>query len=308
MVAGLLGTVAALVASPPAAGADATARQIAAALQRDAVFVDESAADLLSGAEAARLRARIAERDRGRVQLVVVSKERSARTGGLSTLANAVDQAAGQGRRGALVVTDSAGFHMVTSFANPEPTTAALRAAVSGYQGDRLAGALMAAVDAIAEVEPGRSADLAERVGQGRAGPPGGTTVTAKDVSGSVSVALIVVAVALALPLLLLAGGMLLRWRRGRTRATDQRTIALKDARTALGALGDDITAMDLDTEMPGASPDGRADYDRAVDLYQRASRALDDRDLGDVELADVQRSLQEGRARIDAARAAFGG
>lgn len=306
-LAGLVAAIAALAAAAPATGADATARQIAAALQQDPVFVDESATGLLTRAEGARLRARIARQDRGRIQVVVVSKRRSARTGGLATIANAIDQAWGQGRRGALVVTDSTGFYMVTSFGNPEATTAALRSAVTGYKGHRLGGALIAAVDAIAEVEPGRSADLAERVGRGTAGPPGGgTELSAKDVSGSVNVALIVVAVAVALPLLLLACGMLWRWRRQRVRAGDERAIAVRDARAALEALGDDITAMDLDTEMPGASPAGRADYNRAVELYQRVSRALKDPRPSEVELADIQRSLQEGRVRIDAARAAL--
>ena len=309
VVAGLLATLAALALSAPAMGVGASAREIAAALHRDPVFVDQSATDLLSRQEHSRLRARIAERDRGRIQVVVISRDRSERTGGLSTVANAVDQAWGQERRGALVVTDSAGFYMVTSFDNPEPTTDALRSAVDNYKGHRLGGALIDAVDAIADVEPGRRADLAEKVGRGTAGPPGGgSPVTAKDVSGSVNVALILVAAAVALPLLLLAGGMLLRWRRGRAGAADQRRIVLRDSRAALEALGDDITAMDLDTEMPGASPAGRSDYNRAVELYQRASRALDDRDPSDAELADVQRSLQEGRARIDSARSALDG
>ena len=308
VLAGLAAILAVLAAAAPAHGADASARQIAEALQRDPVFVDESAAGLLSTEEASRLRSRIARQDRGRIQLVVVSEGRSARSGGIATVANAVDQAWGPKRRGALVVTDSKGFHMVTSFANPQTTTSALRSAVTGYKGKRLGGALAAAVDAIAEVEPGRTADLAERVGQGSAGPPGGgTTLTTDDVSDGVNVALVIVAVAIALPLLLLAGGMFLRWRRGRASESDTRTIVLRDARAALEALGDDITAMDLDTEMPGASAQGRADYNRAVELYQRASRALDERQPSDAELADIQRSLQEGRARIESARAALG-
>jgi hypothetical protein len=307
VVACLAATLAVLGAAGPAVAADASAREIAAALHHDPVFVDESASNLMSKAEIARLRAQIAKRDPRRIQVVVISKRRSARSGGLSAIANAIDQAWGQGRRGALVASDSTGFYMVTSFDNPEPTTAALRAAVDGYKGHRLGGVLSDAVDAIADVEPGHTADLAERVGHGSAGPPGGeSTVTAKDVSGSVSIALIVIAVAVAVPLLLLGGGLFLRWRRARASASDARTIALRDARAALESLGDDITAMDLDTEMPGASAAGRADYNRAVELYQRVSRALDDRDPSDAELADVQRSLQEGRTRIESARVAL--
>jgi hypothetical protein len=301
------------VSSVPAASADSSAREIAAALQHDPVFVDQSAADLVSRSEVARLRARIAKRDKGRIQVVVVSRKRSARAGGLGNVTNAIDQAWGQSHRGALVATDSAGFYMVTSFDNPEATTAALRSAVDNYKGHRLGGALLDAVNSIADVEPGHGADLAEKVGRGSAGPPGGSTsdgedstVTAKDVSGSVSIALILVAAAVALPLLLLAGGMFLRARRARASAHDQRTIAVRDALEALESLGEDITAMDLDTEMPGASASGRADYNRAVELYQRVSQALDDRNPSDAELADIQRSLQEGRTRIEAARVAL--
>jgi hypothetical protein len=302
------------VSSVPAASADSSAREIAAALQHDPVFVDQSAAHLMSRSEVARLRARIAKRDKGRIQVVVVSRKRSARAGGLGNVTNAIDQAWGQSHRGALVATDSAGFYMVTSFDNPEATTAALRSAVDNYKGHRLGGALLDAVDSIADVEPGHGADLAEKVGRGSAGPPGGSTsggedstVTAKDVSGSVSVALILVAAAVALPLLLLAGRMFLRARRARASAHDQRVITVRDAREALGSLGEDITAMDLDSEMPGASASGRADYNRAVELYQRASQALDDRNPSDAELADIQRSLQEGRVRIEAARVELG-
>jgi len=303
------------VSSVPAASADSSAREIAAALQHDPVFVDQSAADLMSRSEVARLRARIAKRDKGRIQVVVVSRKRSARAGGLGNVTNAIDQAWGQSHRGALVATDSAGFYMVTSFDNPEATTAALRSAVDNYKGHRLGGALLDAVDSIADVEPGHGADLAEKVGRGSAGPPGGSTsggdddstVTAKDVSGSVGIALILVAAAVALPLLLLAGRMFLRGRRARASAHDQRVITLRDARGALESLGEDITAMDLDSEMPGASASGRADYNRAVELYQRASQALDDRNPSDAELADIQRSLQEGRVRIEAARVELG-
>jgi hypothetical protein len=105
----------------------------------------------------------------------------------------------------------------------------------------------------------------------------------------------------------LLSGAFLVRWRRRQASAAERQEIALGDARDALTALGDQITELDLDTEMPNADARGREEYDRAVELYERASRMLRDREPSDVELAEARRSLEEGRVQMAAARTALG-
>jgi DNA-binding FadR family transcriptional regulator len=57
---------------------------------------------------------------------------------------------------------------------------------------------------------------------------------------------------------------------------------------------------------MPGVSQAARDEYARALSLYDRANQLLAGDDPSDVELLEARRSLEEGRARLAAARAAL--
>ena len=101
------------------------------------------------------------------------------------------------------------------------------------------------------------------------------------------------------------AGGAALLVRRGRRRRAEAAEFAeVKDnARDDLVALGDDIRALDLDVDMPGVSPEARADYERAVNAYDVADtkwkvarRPLD--------LEPVGAALEEGRWAMTSAKA----
>lgn len=105
------------------------------------------------------------------------------------------------------------------------------------------------------------------------------------------------------------AGGAALLVRRGRRRRAEAAEFAeVKDnARDDLVALGDDIRALDLDVDMPGVSPDARADYERAVNAYDVADTkwkgARRPRDL-----EPVGSALEEGRWAMSSAKARLEG
>jgi hypothetical protein len=302
------GVLCALLLVPPnAAAAGSSAREVAAALRADPVYVARSEQDQLTVPDQGRIRLRIVRKDIGRIQMAVVSPRSAERAGGLGELANAVDQAM-PGRRGALVVTTGSAFHVVTSHAAVQPTAAALRAAVEKNGNRGLDTQLLAAVDGIAEVDPGADADA-------NAPSPALPVVPAPspqpddlsdDVGDSFRLGVLIVAAAIAIPFLLGAMALLLAWRRRREAAEDREELDRGDARDELIALGEEIQALDLDVDMPNASPRGREEYERALKLYDRANQLLGRDDPSEVELYEARRSLEEGRQRLAAAREAL--
>jgi hypothetical protein len=291
---------------PDVASAGSTVREVAGALRADPVYVADSERRLLTVPQRGRVRVRIARRDAGRIQIAVVSPQSAQRAGGLSELANAVDQAL-PGRRGALVLTTGSAFHVVTSHGVVEPTAAALRAAVVSNRRRGLDAQLLAAVDGIAEVDPGAGGDVnppSPAVPSPAETPEPDNVVD--DVGDSLRLGVVIVAAAIALPFLLGAIALLLAWRRRRKAARDREQLARGDARDELIAFGEEIQELDLDVEMPNASLRGRDEYERALKLYDRANELLAQEDPSEVELYEARRSLEEGRSRLAAAREAL--
>jgi hypothetical protein len=302
----LLGLTAAIACAAPAnASAAATAREVAASLRSDPVFVDESQSGLLTVPQRGQLRLRIVDQDIGRIQIAVVAQESAERAGGVGALANAIDGAMGAGRRGSLLVTNGSNFHVVTSHRVVDPTAAAVRAAVESHRSEGLSAQLLAAVDGIAEIDPGAEADVnapaIEIPSVDRGSDP-------DDVVGdSVKIGVYVVAAAIALPFLIGAFVFALAMRRRRAAFHDREQIVEGDARSELVALGEELQALDLDVNMPNASARGREEYEQALNLYDRANRLLLKDDPSEVQLYEARRSIEEGRKRLAAARDAFG-
>lgn len=291
---------------PDVASAGSTVREVAGALPDDPVYVADPERRQLPVGQRGRIRIRIAQLDTGRIQIAVVSPRSAGRAGGLSELANAIDQAL-PGRRGALIVTTGSAFHVVTSHGVVGPTAAALRAAVVSNRRGGLDAQLLAAVEGIAEVDPGAGADAnaPSPALPSPAGAPQPDNV-ADDVGDSFRLGVLIVAAAVALPFLLGAIALLLAWRRRREAAQDREELERGGARDELIILGEEIQALDLDVEMPKASLRGRDEYERALKLYDRANRLLGKKDPSEVELYEGRRSVEEGRARIAAAREAL--
>jgi hypothetical protein len=268
---------------PDVASAGSTVREIAAALRADPVYVADSESRQLTVLQRGRVRLRIVRRDLGRIQIAVVSTRSAERAGGLNELANAVDQAM-PGRRGALILTTGSAFHVVTSHGVVGPTAAALRAAVESNRRRGLDAQLLAAVDGIAQVDPGAGADVNAPAPSLPSGAPEPDN-TVDEVGDSFRLGVLIVAAAIALPFLLGAIALLLAWRRRREAAQDREQLERGDARDELVALGEEIQALDLDVEMPNASLRGRDEYDRALKLYDRANQLLAQKDPSEVEL-----------------------
>lgn len=288
---------------PAAATAASTAREVAAALRSDPVFVDESQSGLLTVPQRGDLRLRIVDVDIGRIQIAVVAQESAERAGGVGALANAIDQAM-PGRRGSLLVTNGSAFHVVTSHAVVNPTAAAVRAAVESHNSEGLDAQLLAAVDGIAEVDPGADSDLNV--------PPPAAPATPRpddvgdDIGEGVRIGVLIVAAAIALPFLIGAIALFMALRRSRSAARTRERLDEGDARGELVALGEELQALDIDVDMPNASPRGREEYERALNLYDRANRLLLKDDPSEVELYEARRSIEEGRTRLAAARDAL--
>jgi len=286
------------------ASAASTARDVAAALRSDPVFVAESQSGLLTVPQRGEVRLRIVDADIGRIKIAVVAPKSAERAGGLAALANAIDQAM-PGRPGSLLVTTGTGFHVVTSHAVVEPTAAAVRAAVESHRTEGLAAQLLAAVDGIAEVDPGADSDLNSPSPSSSANPR--PDEVSDDIGEGFRIGLLIVAAAIALPFLIGAAALLMALRRRRTAVHDREQLDEGDARGDLVALGEELQALDIDVDMPDASPTGRQEYERALDLYDRANRLLLKDDPSEVELYEARRSIEEGHARLAAARDALG-
>ena len=103
------------------------------------------------------------------------------------------------------------------------------------------------------------------------------------------------------LALAVLAGGALVLTRR---RSRDGRSeVGEIDQIDDFVRLGDGIRALELDVTLGDAGPAAKADYDRAVEAYDRAN-AHDRRGEED----DANRALDEGLAAIASARERIAG
>ena len=71
--------------------------------------------------------------------------------------------------------------------------------------------------------------------------------------------------------------------------------------------LGDEIRALDLDVQMPGANEEAKADYETALGAYERASAAVD-RARTPQDLEPVGAAVEEGRYAMASARARLEG
>ena len=303
-IGGVLVAVALLAGGGAArASAASTAREVAASLRSDPVFVDESQSGLLTVPQRGELRLRIVDVDIGRIQIAVVAQESAERAGGVGALANAIDQAM-PGRRGSLLVTNGSAFHVVTSHAVVNPTAAAVRAAVESHSEEGLDAQLLAAVDGIAEVDPGADSDLNLPSPSAPATPRPDNI--GDDIEEGFRIGLLIVAAAIALPFVIGTIALLMALRRRRAVAQDRERLDEGDARSELVALGEELQALDIDVDMPNASARGREEYERALNLYDRANRLLLKDDPSEVELYEARRSIHEGRKRLAAARDAL--
>ena len=143
--------------------------------------------------------------------------------------------------------------------------------------------------------------DFVDRMGELRAGNAPSTGGSGGEDGGGVGALVL-------LPIALVVVGVVHLRRPAPPEGREAELAELKEnVRDDLVALGDDIRALDLDVEMPGADPYAKADYGRAVEAYDRAdgiwktARAPED-------FEPVAAALEEGRYAMTSAKARMEG
>jgi hypothetical protein len=304
-----LAAAAALALSALAAGsapASEYSRGLAHNIERQVVYVDPKATPRVSDAAAGRIRLEIVKKDIGRVKIALVPESRAQQEGSVAALANAVD--ADLDFRGTLLVVAGSHAQAITSHPASAETATAVKQAFDRHNGDT-AKQLLAAVDGIAAVDPGPSADLQTSGGS----PPGAPDVTDgtkgifDSVNNAIQVTTIIIVLSFLLPILAIALFIMLRIRRNRRNAAGDLDFEQEGLRNELVALGDDIAALDVDSEMPGANKLGLADYDAAVEQYDRANTALERSEQNPRYVAEARAALAEGKRRMSDAKVRLG-
>jgi hypothetical protein len=289
----LAAALAALLLLGGTAGAGQYVDAAASRLQSDFVYVSDKAEDKPSASQQAELRQRI----RGTKVAIYVSILPQAaldEAGGSATdVARAIANALG--RPGVYAVIAGSQFAAGnTKDALPTGVTRRLATeAINRHQGEP--NARQATLDDFVD-------HVKEAAAQG--GTSGGEAASG---SGSGSRVGTVLAVAVAV-LAVVAGGALMARGRRRRRERERELAEVKAvAQEDLVALGEDIRALDIDTQMPGVNPEAISHYSAAVDSYQKAADALD-RSRRAEDMAVVSSALEEGRFSMASAKALLDG
>lgn len=101
------------------------------------------------------------------------------------------------------------------------------------------------------------------------------STFGPKKKSGSSSTALIIVGAAVGLLLLIGLATFVTQARKGASLRKRERAEVHDKANADLTKLGEKISDLDIDQQMPNADPGGKAEYAKALDCYQGAERRL---------------------------------
>ena len=286
-----------LLLLPAGAARAATPAGVAGALERDPVYAEDGAKPGLNPAEQGRLRIQIARQDIGRVKVAVVTQASADQAGGLAEFAKAVDRDLRS--KGNLIVVGGPGIHLITSYAPPEPATDALRKGVQENNDSSLADRLSAGIAGIAKVDPGASGDLG--AGRTQSVPPSqlpDLNDATDSVVDTVKLVLLIIAAAVALPFVIGAFWIVLRIRRRRRDEAEVLAEERDAFRKEVVTLGEQIRELDLDVSMPDADPEGRAEYERALAVYDEANAALTMR-RSPASLQRARAAIQEGNQRM---------
>lgn len=303
-VRAMAAVVVALLVAPAAASAatydDAAA--VAAALHNGPVVIDSRATPPIGPADAARIVAEIRLRDPGRIRIAYVTSATVASGGGVRHFTNAVADA--DGGRGVTLVEANLDVYLVQSYDDGDPVEA-VRGAFSRTENTQPPAAqLLEVVRALARVDPGPRFDSGGASG-GAVGRPG------SESSGGVSTALTIVLLVIAGAIVVLVGwfvgGRVLRAHRAEEASAEDLSDRRSAAKDALVALGDAITELDIDSQMPNADAAGKRSYDDAVAAYSRGEEELGHADSA-AHLGRAEATIADGKAAIERARTAFRG
>ncbi len=274
-----------LLPAAPARAQD-TLGQVSDALRQSPVYVDPDAERALSDREVGRLRELISETGAGPMYVAVLPASASDEAGGdpSSALRRIAEDIREPGVY-AGVIGDS---FRAGSLGVDVPASDLARDALDAHASDGTFAVL---------------SDFVRRVGDARSGGGSAGDQSGGD-GGGFPIGLVLL---LGLPLAALLFMRSHRRRQERERARAEVDDVKQVAREDLVALGEDIRALDLDVQMPGADAEGRGHYDQAVERYSEAEQALD-RARRPEDIEAVTSALEEGRWAMAAAKAELAG
>ncbi len=261
-----------LTASPTAAQDPDPVGDAAEALRERPVYVHPDARDQMSAGRADALAARL--RDAGRPVFVAVLPDDS----GIAARDVLQNLRARTGIAGVYAVRLGDGFGAAAdSRVLSERAVGNLRRAAVGAHPDDATGQLVTFADEAAEQARGRE-------------PSGWRDSAGIGAAGAVTLGVVV---------LLVAGGTLLVRQRGKRRRAEEARARLARLRTVVDeditAYGEEMTRIAFEPAGPAADDAMRADYQRALDAYEKAKSRMDAaRVPGDVR--GVTEALEEGR------------
>lgn len=305
--AALLTTAVVLVAVPASADSSRPA-EVADALRSEPVFVAPSRGDVLGVSAVGHLNLRIADKDVGRIHIAVIPPSWSDGDGGVRKFANDTDQEL-DGRGALLIVAYDGGntdAFVVTSHDHATEAATGVQQAFDNEQGG-LEAQLRRSIDALADVDPGRSGDL----DQGSDTAPVHTptidfpdpTGIVKDVTHTIKFVVIAIILAVLSPFIFLFLRATFRARRN----YEDDKEAFGDDLQAVGderdKLGEDIVDLDAATSMPNVPATARAAYEKALDAYDTSDVKLKQVDSRR-RLEAVRKLIADGRAAAAQARA----
>ena len=294
-----------LLASAAPAGASEYSKSLARKVEREVVHVDRKAKPKVSVAEAGRVRLRIVKKAPGRIKIAVIPESRAEEEGGVSGLATAMRR--DLDLRGALLVVAGLQAYTITSHGANGETVAAVQEAFNRHNDDR-GDQLLAAVNAIAAVDPGPGNDAGSAPGPGDIGDFNNQTDDVFDsVEDAFRVTTIVIALSFAIPIIAIVLWIAYRVRRSRREAEGDVDFEQEGLRNQLIALGDEIRGLEVDASMPGVNALGVSDYEAAVQQYDRANFALERSEQNPRYIAEVKTALAEGQRRMSDAKVRLG-
>jgi hypothetical protein len=275
-----------VLAAVPAGEARA-GTQVDAAVEalRSTPLYDAPKAELgLSSADRSRVARAIAQEQPGPVYIAVLPDSARAETGG-DTNELVREIATALRRPGTYVVLAGRQLRAASTLLAAGEAGRLAGDAVDAHRGEG-SGAVLA--DLIHRVAEARNHE------RGRGGPGSGS-------GGSSALGV--------LGVLAVAGGAfaLLRSRRRRRELATQMEQLRRVARDDLVSLGDEVRAVDLDVEMPGAAPAAREDLGKALSCYEEAERRFAAARTVD-DFGPVTSACEEGRYWMAAVRAQLAG
>jgi hypothetical protein len=308
--------------------------QLANALKRSPVQTLGHSPNTISTADAARLSRLVARRDPGRIYIAVVPVLTGSQAGQLAQdLANLLN------RDGVFIVIGGYNYHVTTTWGSGDHASTLLGNA-TGHQGDSLRVQLRKTIDAFAAADktaghPGAASPSPappKKQGAGVKSPSAPTSTSSSGGSGTTSTPIVtqpapvsinqnaphksssshvgVIVLVAALGLLVLAaviwGGIYLRTsmrvsHRRHERVADVHADTQKD----FVKLGEQIGALDIDSEMPNASAEAKAEYAAAIDCYQEAEKRLK-QETDEYQFERAQDEIRKGLLHVSAAAQMF--